>query len=118
MHTHSRPWIGVVATLMMAGCSSVHVIDASAAGGTIVVRGPAPATAVQDYLHKSCPHGFRIVDEERAAPGPESEPVVLVNSANGDPLVTIEPGADPATRVQYVCDSAPRAPRAAAARRP
>ena len=63
--------IALVSGSMLAGCSAtqVVVVDASAEGGLIRVRGPEPNAATHEYLSKACPTGYRIVaqDEDAAA---------------------------------------------------
>jgi hypothetical protein len=61
--------IAIASLLLVGGCASTHVtvIDASTEGGSILLRGPEPNLAAQDYLAKVCPNGYRIVSEDEDA---------------------------------------------------
>jgi hypothetical protein len=61
--------VAITSLLLVGGCASTHVtvVDASAEGGSILLRGPEPNLAAHDYLAKACPNGSRIVSEDEEA---------------------------------------------------
>jgi hypothetical protein len=58
--------VAITSLLLAGGCASTHVtvVDASAEGGSILLRGPEPTLAAHDYLAKTCPNGYRILAED------------------------------------------------------
>jgi len=94
-----------VPLLVVAGCSTVTVREANAAGGRIEVESTTPNLDAADYLKKACPRGYRIVsDEDVLGPEPEGAPVTLVQNKHGEPIVSVEPGRKVTKRIDYVCD--------------
>jgi hypothetical protein len=88
----------IASLLLVGGCASTHVtvVDASAEGGSILLRGPEPNLAAHDYLAKACPNGYRILSEDEDA---AKRAIELDNAGIA---------ASVATALTYACETAPK----------
>jgi hypothetical protein len=88
--------VAITSLLLVGGCAATHVtvVEASAEGGSILLRGPEPNLAAHDYLAKACPTGYRILskDEDAAKRAIDLDNLGIAASVTTSLTYACEPG--------------------------